>query len=74
MKRYSPTYFYAHSQNCEKQRLPSSWLSVRPSFRMEQLVSRWIDIHEVWHLKIYRKYSEKIQISLIFEKNNEYFT
>jgi len=47
-------------------------LSIRPSVRMEQLVSHWMDFHEIWYLKIYRKYFEKIQVSLTSNKNNKY--
>jgi hypothetical protein len=36
-------HFLAHSQNREKQLLALSCLSVRPSARMEQLGSQWID-------------------------------
>jgi hypothetical protein len=47
-------------------------LSIRPFVRMEQLVSHWMDFHEIWYLKIYRKYFEKIQVSLTSDKNNKY--
>jgi len=36
-------FFLAHSQNSEKQLLALSCLCVRPSARMEQLGSHWID-------------------------------
>ena len=31
------------------------------SVRMEQLGSHWTDFHEIWHLRIFRKYFEKIK-------------
>ena len=49
-------------------------LHVRPSVRMEQLGSHWTDYHEIWHLSIFRKYVEKIQVSLKSDKNKGYFT
>jgi len=53
-------------------------MSVRPSrlssVRMEQLVSHWIDFHEIWYLSIFRKCIEKIQVSLKYDQNNEFFT
>ena len=27
-------------------------MSVRPSFRMEQLDSHWTDLHEIWYLRV----------------------
>ena len=30
-------------------------MSVRPSFRMEQLGSEWTDFHDILHLRIFRK-------------------
>jgi len=41
-------HFKAHPQNCEKQLLVSSRLSVRPSGRMEKLHSQRTDFHEIW--------------------------
>ena len=37
---------------------------------MEQLVSHWMEFHEIWYLSIFRKFVEKIQVSLISHKNN----
>jgi hypothetical protein len=31
---------------------------------MEQLGSQWTDFHEILHFSIFRKYVEKIQVSL----------
>jgi len=39
--------FYARSQNCEKRLLASSYLSIRPFVRMEQLCSHWKDFREI---------------------------
>ena len=44
------------------------------SARMEQLDSHWTDFHEIWYSSIFRKSGEKIQVSLISDKNNGYFT
>jgi len=43
-------------------------LSVHPSFRMEQLGSRWADFHEILQLDIFSKICLKIQTSLKSEK------
>ena len=48
-------------------------LSVRPSFRIEHLCSHWRDFHDIWCLSIFRKYVEKIQVSLKYDENNGYF-
>jgi hypothetical protein len=49
-------------------------LSVRPSVRIEQLVSHWTDFYEIWYLGIFKKKSgEKIQVALHSEQNNGYF-
>jgi len=42
------------------------------SARMEQL-AHWTDFHEIWYLSIFRKYVEKIQVSLKSDKLNGYF-
>jgi hypothetical protein len=47
-------------------------MSGRPSAHMEQLGSHWTDFHENWHLNIFRKSIEKIQVSLKSD-NNGYF-
>jgi hypothetical protein len=41
---------------------------------MEQLGSHWTDFHEILNLSIFRKSTEKLQVSLKSVKNNEYFT
>jgi len=62
----------------KKRLLASSCLSfrlfVRPSFRMEQLGSRWTDFYEILYLSIFRKSVEKFYVLLKFGKNNGYFT
>jgi len=40
---------------------------------MEQLGSHWMDFHEILHLIVFKKYVEKIQVSLKYDKNNGYF-
>ena len=65
----------ARSQNCEKQILASSCLSVRPSISPHgttRLPSR-TDFHEIWYLRILRKYAGDIQVSLRSGTNNWYF-
>jgi len=41
---------------------------------MEQLGSSWADFHKIWYLSVFRKYVEKIQVSLKSDKNEVYFT
>ena len=47
---------------------------VCPSVHMEQCGSHWMDFHEIWYWRIFRKSGKKIQVSLILDKNNGYFT
>jgi len=60
--------FQTRSQNCGKRLLALSCLffrpAVRPSIRMEQLDSYRTDLHEILYLSIFRRYVEKIQVSL----------
>ena len=44
------------------------------SVRMEQLVSHYKNFYEIWYVKIFRKYVEKIQVSLKYDRNKEYWT
>ena len=44
------------------------------SVRMEQLVSHYTNFYEIWYVKIFRKYVEKIQVSLKYDRNKEYWT
>ena len=44
------------------------------SVHMEQLGSHGTDFHEIWYWRIFRKSVKKIQVSLILDKNNGYFT
>ena len=39
-------------------------VSVHLSVRVEQLCSHWTDFYEIWYFSIFRKYVEKIQVSL----------
>ena len=45
-----------------------------PSVCMEQHGSNWKDFHEILYLSIFRKSTEKIQVSLNSDKNNGYCT
>ena len=38
--------------------------SVRLSVRMEELCSHWTDLHEILYLSVFRKYVQKIHVSL----------
>jgi len=49
-------------------------MSVRPSVLMEQLGSHWADFREILYWKIFRKFVENFQVSLKYDKNNEYIT
>jgi len=49
-------------------------MSVCPSFRMEQLGSHWIDFHEIWYLRVFRKYVGIFQVTLKSDKNNRNIT
>ena len=63
-----------HLQNWEKQLLASECWSVHPSVHMEQLSFHYINFHEIWYQRIYRKFATKIEFSLKSDKNNGYFT
>jgi hypothetical protein len=41
---------------------------------MEQLGSHWTRFNEIWYLSIFRKSVKEIEVWLIFDKNEEYFT
>ena len=45
-------------------------MSVRPSHRTQQLVSYWTDVYEFWYPIIFRKFAEKIQVSLESDNSN----
>ena len=64
--------FLAASKNCEKRRLASSCLSVCPFVRMEQRGCYWTNFHEIWYLSIFRKYVQKIHVSLKYDENKRY--
>jgi hypothetical protein len=49
-------------------------LSVYPFICKEQLGSHWMDFHKIWYLGTFWKPVKKIQVSLISDTNNEYFT
>ena len=67
---WHPTVRRVCSQNCEKRLLAS----LCPSVCMEQLGSHWTDFHEIWYLKIFRKYVKKIQVWLKSDRHNRYCT
>jgi hypothetical protein len=58
--------FRLFSQSCEKRLLASSCLSVR----MEKLGSQRTDFHEIWNLRIFREYVEKVLVWLKSDNNN----
>jgi hypothetical protein len=39
-------------------------MSIRPSFHMKQLVSQWMNFHEIWYPNIFRKSAENVQVFL----------
>jgi len=41
---------------------------------MEKLGSHWTNFYEIWYWNIFRKFVDKIQVSIKSDKNNEYFT
>ena len=49
-------------------------MSVRPSTHVQQFSSHWMDFRENWYLDIFRKFVEKIDVSLKPDNNKEYFT
>ena len=68
---YTTIYVWqVYVQNCEKQLLASSYLSVR----MEQLGFHWMVFREIWCWWICGKFVELIQFVLKSDKNIAYFT
>ena len=51
-----------------------SFLASVLSVRIEHLGSHWTDFHKIWYLSIFRKFVEKITVSLKYDKNSGYFT
>jgi hypothetical protein len=49
-------------------------MSVLPFARMKKLGNYWTDLHKNFYLGIFLKSVEKIQVLLIPDKNNGYFT
>ena len=45
-------------------------MSVCPSVWVEQLGSHWTDLYEIWYLRIFKKFVEKIQVSLKSNTNS----
>lgn len=59
---------------CAKlQRLTIKLWHVCPSVYMEQLNSKWTEIHEIWYLNISQKFVKKIKVSLKNDMNNRHF-
>jgi hypothetical protein len=65
--------FSARLKNCVKLLFPSLCL---PSFRPYawNKSTPTVNFHEIWHLKIFRKFVDIIPVSLKSDKNNGYFT
>jgi hypothetical protein len=61
------------SQNCEKRLLASFCPSV-PSVRIRKLDFHRTHFLKIWHLRVFRKHVENIQVSLKPDKNNRYFS
>jgi hypothetical protein len=53
-------------------KLQRATISFATSVRME-LASRWTDCMK-FDISIFRKYDDKIQVSLVYDKNNGYIT
>ena len=70
-QRRVPAVSKARPQNRAKRVL--STLCLR-SARMEPVGSHRTDFHQIWYLRIFRKYVEKIQVSWRSENNKGYFT
>jgi hypothetical protein len=49
-------------------------LSVCLSVCMEHLACQWMDFHEIYYSSIFRKYVEKIQVLLKYDRNNGHFS
>ena len=49
-------------------------MSVCPSIHMEQLGPHYTNIHEIWYLRVFQKFVEKIQVWLKSDKDNKDFT
>jgi hypothetical protein len=52
----------------------TSFMSIRPSDRMEQLGSHWTKFDKTCYLGFFRKSVEKIKVSFKSDKNSGYFT
>ena len=74
MNRNSILGAFAKLRKATTSHVMSVCLSVRLSVCMAQLCSPWTDVHDIWYLSVFRKFVEKIQVSLKSENNNWYFT
>ena len=61
------SFVWGCSQNCEKRLLSVLYSGCPVSVRVEKFGSQRTDCHEIWHLGVFRKYVEKIQVSLKFD-------
>ena len=55
-------------QNCEERLFASLCVSGRLSVHLELIGTHWTDFQEISYLRIFKKYVEKIQVSLKSEK------
>jgi hypothetical protein len=62
------TIFLAHSQIYKSDYSDSSYESFRPTIRMEQLGSQWMDFYETLYLSIFHKSVEEFRVSLKWQK------
>ena len=60
-------WFQVRSQSCEKRLSASTCLSVHPHGFHKT------DVHEIWYLGIFLKYSDKIQVSFKSDKNKLFY-
>ena len=48
-------------------------MPVRPS-ASNNSTTNGTDFHEIWHLNVFRKYGEKVQVALKSNQNNRHFS
>jgi hypothetical protein len=71
-RRLNPRFWRVRKITESNYQLRHVCLSFRPSFRMERFGSYPTDFHEIWYWIIFRKFVEKIQVSLKSSSNNGY--
>jgi hypothetical protein len=67
---YTQKYLFIYLFIRRVGQIPKNVVSVRPSFRSQQLGSHWKDFDEILHWNFFLKYFKKIQDSLKFSNNN----